>query len=52
MRRINNFINMRQAEEGKIKEDLEKRINAITEKINKITSISSGLVEEYVVKLI
>ena len=48
---INNFINMRHVEGNKIKEDLEKRINNITEKINKITSISSGLVNEYVVKL-
>mgnify|MGYP000460785592 CR=1 FL=1 len=31
--------------------NLEKRINVISEKINKINSISTGLVEEYIVKL-
>jgi len=48
---IDNFINMRLTEGNKIREDLEKRINSIKEKINRITSISSGLVKEYVVKL-
>ena len=42
---------MREVEGEKIKEDLEKRINVISEKINKINSISTGLVEEYIVKL-
>ena len=46
---IKNFISMREVEGEKIKEDLEKRINVISEKINKI--ISTGLVEEYIVKL-
>ena len=32
--------------------NLEKRINSIKEKINRITSISSGLIKEYVVKLV
>ena len=40
---IKNFISMREVEGEKIKEDLEK--------INKINSISTGLVEEYIVKL-
>ena len=48
---ITNFISMREVEGEKIKEDLEKRINVISEKINKINSISTGLVEEYIVKL-
>ena len=48
---IMNFISMREVEGEKIKEDLEKRINIISEKINKINSISTGLVEEYIVKL-
>ena len=48
---IKNFISMRKVEGEKIKEDLEKRINVISEKINKINSISTGLVEEYIVKL-
>ena len=48
---IKNFISMREVEGEKIKEELEKRINVISEKINKINSISTGLVEEYIVKL-
>ena len=48
---ITNFIAMRETEGEKIKEDLEKRINLILEKINKINLISTGLVEEYIVKL-
>ena len=48
---IKNFISMREVEGEKIKEDLEKRINVISEKINKNNSISTGLVEEYIVKL-
>ena len=48
---IKNYISMREVEGEKIKEDLEKRINVISEKINKINSISTGLVEEYIVKL-
>ncbi len=42
---------MREIEGEKIKEDLEKRISSISEKIDKINSISTGLVEEYIVKL-
>ena len=48
---IKNFISMREVEGEQIKEDLEKRINVISEKINKINSISTGLVEEYIVNL-
>lgn len=48
---INNFITMREIEGNKIKEDLEKRINKISEKINEINLISTGLVKEYIVKL-
>lgn len=48
---ISNFISMRATEGNKIKSDLEQRINKITEKIEKVNSISSGLVEEYIVKL-
>ena len=42
---------MRETEGLKIKEDLQNRINIISKKIDKINSISTGLVEEYVVKL-
>jgi len=48
---LENFINMRETEGEKIKEDLIKRIETISEKIEKINSISTGLVEEYIVKL-
>lgn len=48
---VENFIQMRENEGEKIKEDLIKRISKITEKIDKINSISTGLVQEYVVKL-
>ena len=48
---IDNFIHMREMEGEKIKEDLEKRISLISEKIDKINSISTGLVNEYIVKL-
>lgn len=48
---INNFVNMREAEGNKIKEDLERRISQIEPQIEKISTYSTGLIEEYVVKL-
>ena len=48
---ITSFLLMRENEGAKIKEDLEKRIECVKEKIEKISEISTGLVEEYVVKL-
>jgi len=48
---IKSFVDMRQNEGGKIKQDLENRINKITEKVEEISNISTGLVEEYIVKL-
>ena len=48
---IDSFIAMRETEGLKIKEDLQNRMNIISKKIDKINSISTGLVEEYVVKL-
>ncbi len=48
---IKSFIEMRQVEGNKIKEDLEKRIDTVSEKIKQISSISTGLVDEYIVKL-
>ena len=48
---ITNFIKMREIEGEKIKEDLQKRIESVSEKINQINSISTGLVSEYIVKL-
>ena len=48
---LNNFIEMRQIEGEKIREDLQTRIENIKEKISNISSYSAGLVEEYIVKL-
>ena len=48
---INSFLDMRQKEGSKIKIDLENRIEVIKQKIEQISSISAGLVDEYIVKL-
>lgn len=48
---IDNFINMRQVEGIKISEDLLKRLDYIQEKVKEISKLSTGLIEEYVVKL-
>ena len=48
---IKSFIEMRIKEGEKIKHDLENRIESIGKKVEKISDISSGLVEEYIVKL-
>lgn len=42
---------MREAEANKIKEDLEARINDVEQSVQKISTYSTRLVEEYVVKL-
>ena len=48
---IKSFIDMRAKEGNKIKIDLENRIKLISDKIEQISNISTGLVEEYIVKL-
>ena len=48
---IKSFVEVRETEGEKIKEDLEERAKFISEKIDKINSISTGLVKEYIVKL-
>jgi len=48
---ITSFVLMRETEGEKIKEDLKRRIDLISEKIQKISEISTGLVEDYIVKL-
>ena len=48
---IESFIDMRIKEGAKIKQDLEQRITQIEPNIKNISNISSGLVEEYIVKL-
>ncbi len=48
---IQNFVIMKENEGNKIKEDLERRINKVENKILKISEYSTGLVANYVVKL-
>ena len=48
---LDQFVQMREKEGNKIKEDLENRISNVEENIQKICECSSGLVQEYVVKL-
>lgn len=48
---IKSFVEMRQNEGIKIKQDLENRIFKIEEKIKDISAVSTGLVQEYIVKL-
>ena len=45
------LVQMRTMEGSKIAEDLLVRIKAIQEKVKEISSLSTGLIEEYVVKL-
>ena len=42
---------MRQKEGEKIKEDLKKRIEDVEAKVDEILKNSTGLIEEYIVKL-
>ena len=48
---LEKLIEMRTFEGNKIAEDLISRIDSIQEKVEEISSISTGLIEEYVVKL-
>ena len=48
---LEKLIEMRTFEGRKISEDLIKRIDGIKEKTTEISSISTGLIDEYVVKL-
>lgn len=48
---LSNFMQMRANEGEKMKQDLQRRVDMISEKIEKISEYSTGLVEEYVVKL-
>ena len=47
----NSFIEMRETEGNRIKQDLFVRINKVEELVNSIFKYSTGLIEEYVVKL-
>ena len=48
---VNKIINMKEAEGGRIAEDLSIRLDWIHKKILEISKISTGLIQEYVVKL-
>ncbi len=48
---IENLVGMRKVEGEKIAQDLLVRIQDIEEKVQKISSLSTGLIDEYVVKL-
>lgn len=48
---IKNFIDMRIKEGAKIREDLLNRLDIINKYLSEINSYSTGLVEEYIVKL-
>ncbi len=48
---IANFINMREIEGNKMKLDIVKRIKGISTKVSEISEFSSGLIDEYILKL-
>ena len=48
---IENLVGMRKVEGEKIAQDLLVRIQDIEEKVKKISALSTGLIDEYVVKL-
>jgi len=48
---LDNFIEMRQSEGSRIKQDLENRLQQIAENVDEISELSTGLIEEYIVKL-
>ena len=48
---LQQFLNMRKTEGEKIAHDLTRRLNLIKENIEQISKFSTGLVEEYIVKL-
>ena len=48
---VEKLIQMRQTEGSKMAEDINTKINQIEEKVKEIFELSTGLIEEYVVKL-
>ena len=50
-RAVTHLVEMRKMEGAKLAEDLKNRIGKIEKKIIEISSISTGLIDEYVVKL-
>lgn len=48
---LNNFVDMREKEGNKIKQDIQNRLAEIEQNVNEIIKNSAGLIEEYIVKL-
>ena len=48
---VENFVNMREVEGERIKQDLSARIDIVENFVNTIFSHTTGLIEDYVVKL-
>ena len=48
---INNFIEMKQKEGNELAKDMQARIKGILNKVEKVSELSTGLIEDYVVKL-
>ncbi len=48
---LDKFVEMREFEGNKLKEDIERRLDILNEKIPEIIQKSTGLVDEYIVKL-
>lgn len=48
---VDSFIEMREVEGNRIKQDLLDRINKVEENVNSIFQYSTGLIDDYVVKL-
>ena len=46
-----SLVNMRKVEGEKIAKDLNNRLDEIKKKVNEVSKFSTGLIEEYVVKL-
>ena len=46
-----SLVNMRKVEGEKIAKDLKNRLDEIQKKVNEVSKLSTGLIEEYVVKL-
>ena len=46
-----SLVNMRKVEGEKIAKDLKNRLDEIQKKVNEVSKFSTGLIEEYVVKL-
>ena len=46
-----NLVSMRKTEGEKIAKDLKERLELIQNKVNEVSKLSTGLIEEYVVKL-